>query len=207
MKIVKWIFVIIGLLVLGIILKFTVFYDSLYERELRSIKDDLSQIPGAILIDIWGYQDLTLEEISARILVEGKGEIVLRNLSSDVYNYPDRVLIEEIGGFSFKLIFCSDSLGFGNLLDISKNSDVGKLIGIDFNSPKDVIQNYDEILKAIKSLKRAPELNYYEHENHEKYLLVYNDVSTEVVPLYHSVNVENLADFGRTLKWKGTNCN
>src|SRR5690606_310210 len=104
-------------------------------------------------------------------------------------------------------ISCSNSLGFGSSIDISENSDIGKLIGVKFDSPKEVIKNYDLILQAVKSLKQAPELNYFEHENYEEYLMVIQDKTKDIDPIYNLVGVENLADFGRTLKWKKSNCN
>lgn len=207
MKTIKWIFIILGVLIILPIGTIAIYSNFFYETELNKIKAELSKIEGASVLDIWGYRDLTLEEVAARIYIEDKGEIILRNLSSDVYDYPNQVWIEEIGGFSFKQIYCSESLGFGDLLDISKNSEVGKLIGVDFNSPREVIENYDKILEVIKSLKRVPKLNYYEHENHEKYLMVIQNESTDIRPLYDSINVKNLADFGRTLKWKKSICN
>lgn len=207
MKILKWIFIILTALILIFIGAFIIYENFFYEAELKKIKSELSEIDGVSVLDIWGHKDITLEEVSARIRIEGKGEIVLINLSSDVYDYPNSVYVKEIGGLSFTSISCSNSLGFGSSIDISENSDIGKLIGVKFDSPKEVIKNYDLILQAVKSLKRAPELNYFEHENYEEYLMVFQDKTKDINPIYNLVGVENLADFGRTLKWKKSNCN
>jgi hypothetical protein len=48
-----------------------------YYDELNQIKNDLNKIKGVNVINIWGHDDITLEEISARIRIENKGEIVL----------------------------------------------------------------------------------------------------------------------------------
>ncbi len=207
MKILKWIFIVLTLLILISIGALIIYQNFFYERELKNIKSDLNEIDGVSVLDIWGHKDLTLEEVSARIRIEGKGEIVLINLSSDVYDYPNSVYIKEIGGLSFTSISCGNNLGFGSSIDISENSDVGKMIGIKFESPKVVIENYDLILQAVKSLKQAPDLNYFEHENYERYLMIVQNKTEDIDPLYNLLGVENLADFGRTLKWKRSNCN
>lgn len=74
---------------------------SFYKSELYWIKFKLSNIETAEVKNIWGDDDITLEEISARIYVKDKGEIVLANLSHDVKKYPLKVIINEVGGYSF----------------------------------------------------------------------------------------------------------
>jgi len=67
-------FTIIGLIVF-IILYSTVFY----KAELFFINFKLSNIENTEVKNIWG-QDVTLEEVTARIFVKNKGEIVLAHL-------------------------------------------------------------------------------------------------------------------------------
>lgn len=83
----------------------------IYECEMNQIKDDLNEIEDVQVLGIWGHEDITLEEISARLQIKGKGEIVLYGLSADVFNYPKNVNITEIGGFSFTSFSCNGGIG------------------------------------------------------------------------------------------------
>ena len=80
-------------------------YQLYYDRELRQLKNELNKIENVEVKNIWGHQDFTLEEISARIFIKSKGEIVLNGLSKDVFKYPDKE-ISEIGGLSFTNVVC-----------------------------------------------------------------------------------------------------
>src|SRR5690606_8946301 len=129
-----------------------------HKAELYYIKYKLSNIENTKVINIWGHEDVTLEEISARLLVKNKGEIVLANLSNDVKNYPQEVIITEIGGFSFDA-FHDYGQSFSSNLDIGKNSDFYNKTKIEFKNEKDVIENYDSILKYVRNLNLSPNVN------------------------------------------------
>ena len=93
----------ITLLSLFVILFFLVFLHIEYSHsiQLRNMKNKLNNIPNVEVIDIWGHKDITLEEITARLRVCDTNEIVMANLSKDVFNYPEDVFINEINGYSF----------------------------------------------------------------------------------------------------------
>jgi len=195
--------------ILSIIAFFSVIYFGYgiyYNRELRQIKNELNDIENVEVINIWGHEDLTLEEISARIYVKNKGEIVLNNLSKDVNNYPNRIEISEIGGLSFKRFTCRKSIGIGSNLDIGKNSNVGKLIEKEFKNVNDIVRNYDLIIKEIKSLKQSPEFNYFENKNEEQYLFIQKLESKDKDPIYNLFGIEEEYQFAKKLKWKNCDC-
>lgn len=181
-------------------------YGFYYNRELRQIKNELNEIENVEVKNIWGHEDLTLEEISARIYIKNKGEIVLNNLSKDVYDYPNRIEISEIGGLSFTDFSCVNSIGIGSSIDVGKNSNLGKLIGKEFKTVKDVVKNYDLILKTLKNLKQSPELNYFESKNEEEYLIIQKVKSKDKDPIFNLIGVENAFEFAKTLKWKNCDC-
>ena len=181
-------------------------YGFYYNRELRQIENELNEIENVEVKNIWGHEDLTLEEISARIYIKSKGEIVLNNLSKDVYDYPNRIEISEIGGLSFTNFSCVNSIGIGSSIDVGKNSNLGKLIGKEFKTVKDVVKNYDLILKTLKNLKQTPELNYFVSKNEEEYLIIHKVKSKDIDPIYNLIGVENAFEFAKTLKWKNCDC-
>ena len=93
----------ITLVSLFVIFFFLVFLHIEYSHsiQLRNMKNKLNNIPNVEVIDIWGHKDITLEEITARLRVCDTNEIVMANLSKDVFNYPEDVFINEINGYSF----------------------------------------------------------------------------------------------------------
>ena len=205
-RIIKWslisILSIIGIIIISIV----IYKKSFYEWELKKIKTELNKIENVEVLDIWGHKDITLEEISVRIQIKNKGEIVLNNLSNDVYNYPNRVPITEIGGYSFTRFTCYGQIGINPSIDLSENTEIGNMIGITFNSPKDVIENYDKILAVIRNLKMSPELNYYSDKNFEEFILISKLKTTDQDPIYNLIGIEGAFEFAKTLDWKNSEC-
>lgn len=167
---------------------------------MEAIKSDLNQMKNVQVVNIWGHEDIALEEVSARIKIANKGELVLNNLNEGDFGYPDYVSITEIGGYSFTHF--SGNGGIGLSIDIGTNGYLGKLIGKKFNAVKDVIDNYDLILSVIKNLKTSPEINYFEDQNSESYLLIENKDSKDQDPIYNLVGIENKFEFAKTMTWK-----
>jgi|TergutMp193P3_1026864.scaffolds.fasta_scaffold03293_6 hypothetical protein len=174
---------------------------AIYFREMNQIKNELNKLENVEVINIWGHEDITLEEISARIRIEGKGEIVLYDLSSSSssLSYPNRVIIFEIGGYSFTWFSWNGGVGPG--IDIGIRGELGHLIGKEFNTVKDVIDNYDLILEVIENLEMSPELNHIETETSEYYILIHNEKSQDRDPIFVLLGAENAFEFARTLQW------
>ena len=191
----------ITLLSLFVIFFFLVFLHIEYSHsiQLRNMKNKLNNIPNVEVIDIWGHKDITLEEITARLRVCDTNEIVMANLSKDVFNYPEDVFINEINGYSF-IVYQADC-GYFNL---GTKSPLHKDFGLTFYSPEDVIQNIDSIYIFVKSLKVYPEINYFcdTTAKTEMYLHVINEKSKDVDPLFSLFNIKEKIEFANTLEWK-----
>lgn len=202
----KKIFVFI-LLFIGLIAISILAYNFFYYKELREIRDELQKIKNVEVINIWGSDDITLEEISARIKINNKYEIVLGGLSKDVYNYPETIYISEINGYSFTNYDCSGVIGIGNSIDIGSKTEIGKKIGVEFNSPTDIVSNIELISNFIDNLKKSPELNYFQTGNNESYILVEKKKTEDNDPLLVLENIEDKSfEFAKKLKWKNKNC-
>lgn len=191
----------ITLLSLFVIFFFLVFLHIEYSHsiQLRNMKNKLNNIPNVEVIDIWGHEDITLEEITARLRVCDTNEIVMANLSKDVFNYPEDVFINEINGYSF-IVYQADC-GYFNL---GTKSPLHKDFGLTFYSPEDVIQNIDSIYNFVKSLKVYPKINYFcdTTAKTEMYLHVINEKSKDVDPLFSLFNIKEKIEFANTLEWK-----
>ncbi|WP_333852908.1 hypothetical protein [Epilithonimonas sp.] len=203
-QILKWISIsILGIFVI-LVITFFVYEGFFYKREMNHIKEDLNKIENVEVIEIWGHEDVTLEEVSTRLRIKNKGEIVLYGLSKDVFNYPENIQVTEIGGYSFTTFSCNG--GIGSNINIGNESELFPLINKEFKTVKDVIENYDFILEKIKNLKKSPEINYFESQNSENYILVHNKKSVDQDPIFNLVGVESLFDYAKTLKWNNPNC-
>jgi hypothetical protein len=171
-----------------------------YYDELKSIKKKLNAIPNVSVVNIWGYDDITLEEVTARLQIKDKGEIVLYGLSNDVYNYPDSVIISEIGGYSFKVFYQTGGFGFD--IDIGKEGHLGKFFPFELRNEEELIRRYDDILKIIRSWPIFPELYHlYSDGGEEFFLAVIPQQQQDRDPIYNLSGVGALAEFARTLPW------
>ncbi len=170
----------------------------IYEREMNQIESKLNSIENVEVFNIWGNRDITLEDISVRVKIKDKGELVLSGISQDNFNYPNIVPITEIGGYTFTSFDSNGGIGSG--IDIGTNK-FGQLLNIEFNSVNKVIKNYDIILNFVKNLKIYPEINYFETSNFESYLLVKQQTSIDQNPILILSGIENKFKFAKTLKW------
>jgi hypothetical protein len=110
------------------------------------------------LINALGQSDgLCTKHIACRLSIKGKGEIVLGDLSKDVYDYPDFVSIIEIGDYSFRSYWCNGALSSKDCINIGSNSIFRQILGKEFNHPFDVINSYDDIFSLIDTLPQFPE--------------------------------------------------
>ena len=168
----------------------------------------LNRIPNVKVVDIWGNEDLDLEEIGARLIVNDTNEIVLYYLSKDVFNYPKTVYISEINDKKFIPFYPGD---YGWCLDIGTESIIGKELGMVFNTPEDVIKNIDKLDSFFNNLKTAPELNYFcdTTTKTEMYLGIKYIKGDEKHPVvnfdYGYQTVKEKRDkmsFAKTLDWK-----
>ena len=171
---------------------------------MNQIKNDLNKIENVEVLKIWGHEDLTLEEVSTRLKIKNKGEIVLYGLSEDAFNYPNNIPITEIGGYSFTIFSCNGEIGSN--INIGKEGEIFPLINREFKTVKDVIENYDFILQKIENLKKTPEINHFETRNSEYYILVHQKKSKDQDPIFNLLGVESLFDYAKKLKWDNTNC-
>ena len=203
LKIIKRTFIALLGIVICLILTGFVYFKIFYVQEMNEIKDNLNEIENVELINIWGNEDVTLENISARILVKNKGEIVLHGLSEDSFKYPKRIPIE-IEGYSFISFSCNG--GIGSTADIGTDNELGNIIGKEFHTVEEIVKNYDIIISKIETLKLFPEINHFETENNESYLLIRKVNTNDIDPTFNLNDLKSKFDFAKTLKWNRVDC-
>ena len=89
MKKFRSLFILIGTLGLITLLLFLYKY-FVYEHEIHQIENRLNEIENTEVVNIWGNKDVTLEDISVRLRIKDKGELVLPGISQDNFNYPKK---------------------------------------------------------------------------------------------------------------------
>jgi len=171
--------------------------------ELKSIQKQLSNIENVDVVNIWGHDDITIEEISARVHLKNKGEIVLCNLSDDVKNYPEDVYISEINNFSFDVFYDKNDSGTTHL-NLGTSSDFYERYGIKFFKEKDVLDNYDIILSYLQTLKHSPNINHFKDElNREEYfILVKNSKQRDMDPIHNLLKLDEKIEIAKRLDWQ-----
>lgn len=191
----------------AIVTGFFVYKMIFYHSEMNTIEEELNQVKDAKVTSIWGHEDITLEEVSARVNVKNKGDVVLWGLSEDVFDYPNRVVLNEIGGYIFRIYTCKmGAMSVGYSIDIGKNSLLGNLIGMEFNSPGDVIANYDKIISVLSNLKQYPEKNHFKGNGFEQYLYIKHGASADTDPVFLLSGAEDAFKFSKTLPWEDSKC-
>ena len=172
-----------------------------YPWEKEAMTEKLESIQNVKVLNVWGHEDISLEEISTRITVSDTNEIVLHHLSYDVFDYPRTVYISEINGKKLTA-FYPDT--YGCYLNIGTESIIGRELGIVFNTPADVIQNIDKIDNFFNNLKPAPNLNYFCDSVVKKqmYLGIEYKKGDDRDPLYILYDCGNKMEFARSLDWK-----
>ena len=171
--------------------------------ELKSIQKQLSNIENVDVVNTWWHDDITIEEISARVHLKNKGEIVLCNLSDDVKNYPEDVYISEINNFSFDIFYDKNGSGTTHL-NLGTSSDFYERSGIKFFDEKDVLDNYDIILAYLQKLKHLPNINHFKDDikKEEYFILVKNSKQRDVDPIYDLLNLDEKIEIAKRLNWR-----
>jgi hypothetical protein len=204
LKILKWILISFAGIISIFLIVFLVYSQFFYKREMNQIKENLNKIENVEVIEIWGQNDITLEEISVRLKVKNKGEIVLYGLSKDSFNYPKSIPINEIGGYSFTSFYCNG--GIGSNINIGTEGEFFELTKKEFKSVDDIVQNYDLILKSVNGLKKFPEINHFETPETESYILVHRKKSLDQDPIFNLIGVDSWFEYAEKLKWTKADC-
>lgn len=88
---------------------------------------------------------------------------------------------------------------FSSCLNVGKNSDFWNKTKIVFNSEKDVIKNYDSILKYVQSLDLSPKINKIDDGSEKYYFLVKKQNKQDVSSIYDLFQVDNDIEIAKKL--------
>jgi hypothetical protein len=136
-----------------------------YYRELNQVRAILASYPGVQVIEIDGNHDIGLEDLFAVVQLDGGGSIRFGGLTEATMPGGDHVYVDAIGPYTFATsdygildgsvrdrtgaIVKHESYGGG--IDIGAAGPYAGALPIAIHSPKDAIDHYDALIKAIAS--------------------------------------------------------
>jgi hypothetical protein len=140
-----------------------------YYAELNYVKRILLHMRGVELVQAWGNEDVTLEDIGAHIKVRNKGDMTFFQLSRQSFNTGDRIIIGSIGGLEprskghgyFGVYQTSTgeptkSEYFGSSIQLNRDSHFAKEFPFKIQTVQDAIGHYDDIYRIINEWPRCP---------------------------------------------------
>ena len=144
-----------------------------YYAEFNDIKTSFSDMEGVALIDAWGHEDITFEDIGALVEVEDKGPITFVQLSPDSFSSTSKICLQSIGPYQFEY----NGTGYAGV----KNNETGEPMISQFHGSsieigedgwfagffpskiekvQDVFKKYDEICEVISNWPVSPQKEY-----------------------------------------------
>ena len=116
LKILMWAAISFCALISFAFVAFAIYDGTFYRKELRKIQKQLNAMDGVTVLNMWGHEDITLEEISAAINIKSKGGMVIYDMWRDPKEPTDALKwhsLEQIGNYSFTFYDSNGGVGPG----------------------------------------------------------------------------------------------
>lgn len=197
LKILMWVAISFCALISFAFVAFAIYDGTFYRKELRKIQKQLNAMDRVTVLNMWGNEDVTLEEISAAINIKGKGGMVIYDMRRDSTNELKWNSLHQIGNYSFTFYDSNGSVGPG----FSKKN-LENHTGLQLNTVQDLVNNYDRIYFVIDSLKQKDTLTHYLSDHYEFYLWIKDEDAQQVDPIFVLANAKEGHDFARSLHWE-----
>lgn len=133
-----------------------------YYAEMNAVREHLEGIPGVEILGLDGVEDITIEHISARINVAGKGELTLFNLNEDSFHHSESLFLRSIGQYDLRVqgegyVGVHESATgmpvrsqfYGGDADIGPAGEFASLFPFEIATVQTVVERYDDILRII----------------------------------------------------------
>ncbi|MBI2437639.1 MAG: hypothetical protein HYV36_02340 [Lentisphaerae bacterium] len=143
-----------------------------YWFQRQPIKRGFESIPGCTLISITGNEDVTLEHITAKVELEGKGTLILSELGPESFRQTGEMRLHQIGNIEMR----QHSYGYGSAglyitkagkpkkfhgyagwIDIGTQGPYADILPVKIQKVQDVIQHFDQILATLSKWPKEPE--------------------------------------------------
>jgi hypothetical protein len=153
-----------------------------YYAEFNDIKASLTRMPDVELINAWGNEDVTLEDIGAEIRVRGKGVITFFALTRDSFKSTSVICLHSIGPYEFE--YEGEGYGgaaktgtgepvrskfCGSSIDVGSGGEFARFFPFQVKTVQDVIARYDDICSILANWPVAPERKHFQNEEGTDY--------------------------------------
>lgn len=141
-----------------------------YWFDKQPIKRGFATIPGCTLISVSGNEDVSLEHITAKVHVEGKGMLILSELGPESFQHTGKIRLHQIGNvalrqhtFGFDGVYVTTthepvkSHANARWVDIGAQGPYANLLPVKIEKVQDVVHHFDEILTALAKWPKEPE--------------------------------------------------
>lgn len=153
-----------GFLIIGFFVVLSCIYlyqcNYVYYKEFRAVKRELKKIEGVEILSMGGNDDLTLEEISARLKLSSGDTILLYDLSMNSFRPGSKIIVLQFNQWHFHESGCywdfDSRLGF----PAHYSRDVYSRI----NTVQDLVKNIDLYKALVDSLPTYPRYDTLENK-------------------------------------------
>ncbi len=150
--------------------------------ELEFVSSALEEIPGVEVIETGGHEDLSFENIWAKVQVSGRGTVTFRNLDYDSFQEGDSLVLDSIGSFEMIVegegevgVYRQDtgaavrSRFAAGSIDIAPGKAFARFFPFECRKVLDVIVQYDEICEVLGSWPLQPAYSHFRDEQGTDY--------------------------------------
>jgi hypothetical protein len=129
-------------------------YDWFRYRELRAVRDSLEAIDGVVSVEAGGNEDVTLEDIWAKIRLRTGGELWLFQLTSRSFSGTSPVVVGKAGDLFPKF---SAHRSWGIAAEFGGGGLFAGQLSRPILNAGEAVARYEEISAALQSWPRCPE--------------------------------------------------
>ncbi len=145
---------------------FTGFWGPLRYRELNQIRARFEEMPGVTVVDAWGNEDITFEDIGVTVELAGKGRISFTGLTLASFERDGDIYlnVQQVGPHFFA--YCTASVSEDGTLELSSHGarlylgttgDFGSHLPFVAHRVQDVIENADALIAALDRWPKYPD--------------------------------------------------
>ena len=137
-------------------------------QDASAVTAALGKIENIEVIDVWGNEDVTLEDVYAVISVNGKGTITVLGVTPESIEESRHVRVAHIGQWEPDVLRVGQSgEAESERFDIDFGPDGGlsSELGIEVSSIGDLVRRYDEIASVLEDLPEIPQRAIFHTED------------------------------------------
>lgn len=146
------------------------FAGPIYYLDWYRIRWDLTSLEG-VTIERWhANEDISLEEVTVWLTVEGKGTLVVAGLEpGSIVDPIDHLPLVEIGSRRFQATTWGhqgvyetrtgrpvESISYGGSVDIGPDGDFGHMMPLPIRCVRDAVRHFDSIVAVVDGWPQAP---------------------------------------------------